>query len=258
MAGEVLNMNELTLNKHRSRLKDLYFKTATKPYTHRCTQYEKIMKQYLLIIILFFIVFNVYSTAQYPDKIYFNGKEYSLYSNPLESYFEKNPEKRPKTLIISSALWRGYVATFEVLNNQLFLKDIEIQVKDTTKKSFDTKWKSVILETFPNQELVKVDWLTGLLVIPQGKLKNYVHLGYGSTYENYTLLEISLGNLEKEKHFRHAEYIEFREEQFKAYKKTEEYKELRQKLKKEGYSNKDVNSFLRSAITEYTSKILID
>ncbi len=35
MAGEVLNMSDLTINKHRYKLKILYFKTATKPYTKR-------------------------------------------------------------------------------------------------------------------------------------------------------------------------------------------------------------------------------
>ena len=38
MADEVLNMSDLTLNKHRCKLKDLCFKTATKPYTNRCMQ----------------------------------------------------------------------------------------------------------------------------------------------------------------------------------------------------------------------------
>ena len=33
MAGEVLNMSILALNKHRCKLTDLCFKTATKPYT---------------------------------------------------------------------------------------------------------------------------------------------------------------------------------------------------------------------------------
>ena len=33
MAGEVLNMRNLTINKHQYELKDLCFKTATKPYT---------------------------------------------------------------------------------------------------------------------------------------------------------------------------------------------------------------------------------
>jgi len=35
MAGEVLIMSDLTLNKHWCKLKDLCFKTATKPYTNR-------------------------------------------------------------------------------------------------------------------------------------------------------------------------------------------------------------------------------
>lgn len=38
MAGEVLNMNILTTNKLRCKLKDSCFKTATKPYTDRCAQ----------------------------------------------------------------------------------------------------------------------------------------------------------------------------------------------------------------------------
>jgi len=41
MAGESLNMSILSINKHRCKLKDLCFKTATKPYTERYGQGEK-------------------------------------------------------------------------------------------------------------------------------------------------------------------------------------------------------------------------
>ena len=41
MAGEVLNMNDLTINKHLCNLKDLCFKTATKPYTYRCVALQR-------------------------------------------------------------------------------------------------------------------------------------------------------------------------------------------------------------------------
>ena len=34
MAAKVLNMLDLTMNKHQCKLKDLYFKTATKPYAN--------------------------------------------------------------------------------------------------------------------------------------------------------------------------------------------------------------------------------
>ena len=74
------------------------------------------------------------ATAQYPDKIIFNGTEYNLDSNPLESYFEINLDKRPKGDLKSTALWRGYRATFEMRDSQLFVKDIQIQYLDTTDK----------------------------------------------------------------------------------------------------------------------------
>ena len=39
MAGEVLNMNNLTINKNQCKLDVLCFKTATKPYTNRYRAY---------------------------------------------------------------------------------------------------------------------------------------------------------------------------------------------------------------------------
>ena len=88
------------------------------------------MRFFITTALIIFFYLTTYATAQYPDKIIFNGKEYSLHSNPLETYFEKNPDKRPKGGVISTALWRGYVATFEVRGSQLFVKDIQIEYWD--------------------------------------------------------------------------------------------------------------------------------
>lgn len=41
MAGEVLNMNILDINKHRCKLNDLCFKNRHKPYTHRYATAKK-------------------------------------------------------------------------------------------------------------------------------------------------------------------------------------------------------------------------
>jgi hypothetical protein len=217
------------------------------------------MKFLIATVLSTFFCLTTYATAQFPDKIIFNGKEYSLHSNPLEAYFEKNPDKRPKGGVMSTALWRGYVATFEVRDSQLFVKDIQIEYWDTTnKKSHDTKWKSVLTEVFGEQKNVKVDWLTGLLVLPYGKLVNYVHMGYGSTYEKYYLLEIDNGNYVKSKQFDYKRYEKFKDKQFEAYKKTDEYKETKAKLKKDGSTDDFIDNFLRSFVTQYTSKILTD
>jgi len=121
---------------------------------------EKIMRTFLTIILTLFLGLKVFATAQYPDKIIYNGKEYNMHSNPVEAYFEKNPDKRPKGGIMSTALWRGYVATFEVKDKQLFLKDIEIEYQDTTsKEGYNFKWRSVINEVFPDLRGIKIYWL---------------------------------------------------------------------------------------------------
>jgi hypothetical protein len=219
----------------------------------------KFMRTLLSVLILLFLGLRVLATAQYPDKIIYNGKEYYLHSNPLEAFFKTNPDKRPKGGIRSTALWRGYVATYEIRNNQLYVKDIEIECIDTSsKESFNYKWKSVFNEVFPNQKEFKVDWLTGLLVMPYGKLLNYVHMGYGSTYKNYILLEIDKGDLKKERQFKHKEYEKFKERQFQAFKQTEEYKNIRAELQEDGRPDEFIDSFLRNYVIEYTSRILTE
>ncbi len=217
------------------------------------------MKTFLTIILTLFLAVKIFATAQYPDKIIYIGKEYDLHSNPLEEYFEKNPDKRPEGGIMSTALWRGYVATFEVKDSQLYLKDIEIQYHDTTsKESYPYKWKSVISEVFPGQKVVKINWLTGLLAIPHGKLVNYVHMGYGSTYKNYILLEFNKGDLKREKRFKYKQYEKFKERQFQAFKQTAEYKKIKSDFQKDGSSDEFIDSFLRDFVTKYTSKILTE
>ena len=143
---------------------------------------------------------GLFATAQYPDKIIYRGKEYSLHSNPMENYFALYPDKRPAGGIHSTACWRGYIATFEIREEQLFLKDIQCEYSKKDKKySYETEWKSVLNEVFPKDSVVKIDWFTGLLVLPFGKIVNYVHMGYASSYENYYVLELENGNFKKEK-----------------------------------------------------------
>lgn len=81
-------------------------------------------------------------------------------------------------------------------------------------------------------------------------------MGYGSTYENYFLLEIDKGNFIKSKQFDYKNYEIFKDKQFLAYKKTEAYKETKATLKKDGSTDEFIDSFLRSFVTEYTSRIL--
>lgn len=214
------------------------------------------MKLLLLFLLALLNTANAMATAQYPDKLIYNGKEYALHTNPLEDYFDKHPDKRPRAGIVSTALWRGYVATFEFTDSQLCVKDILIEVRDSSSKElYKTSWKSVLKEVFPGDERIKTDWVTGILVIPYGKLVNYVHMGYGSTYEKYILLETEKGTLKKEKKFNYKEYEKFKDRQFEAFKKTEEYQKLKADLQQKGSTDEFIDSFLRSYIISYTTKL---
>ena len=221
------------------------------------TEKIKYMKIFNTLILLVIFNLTVFGTAQSPDKLLYNGKEYKLHTNPMESYFEKYPEKRPKSKMWSSALERGYVATFEIIDNQLYLKDIEIQTfKPFKRHRFEYEWKSVKNKVFPNQKLIKIDWVTGLLIIPYGEIVDYVHLEYGSIYEHYIILEIENGSLKKEKQLEYQEFVEFREKQFQIYKETEEYKKSKQELKEmTEWDDEFIDYVLQSYISTYIKNI---
>ncbi|MBN2695586.1 hypothetical protein JXR93_13070 [bacterium] len=211
------------------------------------------------IFSIFFITlsFNIFATAQYPDNLIYNGENYSLHTNPLEGYFKEHPEKKPKGEVVSTALWRGYIATFEIDNNELILKDIVVEISDkSSNKSFNVIRKTVKNDVFSDNKRVLVDWFSGLLVIPYGKMVEYVHMGYASSYENYIILEIDKGVLKKEKKFNIKEFEVFKERQFIEFKKTDEYKKLKEDFKKKGSSDEFIDSFLKINIIIYTTKIL--
>src|SRR5688572_23317569 len=118
------------------------------------------MKSITILALTLLISLSGFATVQKPDIIFYNGREYPLHSYPLEQYFEKYPDKRPtnKGRVMSTGLWRGYIATFEVTDGQVFLKDIQIEVwKDSaTIGDYDIKLVSVMQNVFPGQIKVKV------------------------------------------------------------------------------------------------------
>ena len=63
-------------------------------------------------------------TRQITDKLIFENKEYYLNVELIELFFREFPEKRPEFEVQCTALWRGYVATFEIKNNELLIKEI--------------------------------------------------------------------------------------------------------------------------------------
>ena len=176
-----------------------------------------------------------FATGQAGDILILDGKKYSIFTNPLESWVEKNPNRVPRSNVTSTALWRGYIATFTVKEHGLYLTNIEILNDDPMKSMRDMR--SVMATVFPHQTDVLADWFTGNIIIPEGKEVQYVHMGYASTYEKYIILRVERGVVQRQSNLDTREFVEFREKQFERFKKTEQYRKALEETKKE--SEKD-------------------
>lgn len=124
-------------------------------------------------------------TAQISERLIFEGQQVALLSNPLNDFFALGGIN-PGFESTSTALWRGYVGTWEILNDRLYL----VELRGTLKSGDDATLNSV----FPGfKDRVFAHWFSGRLRIPQGKRLEYVHMGYASTYERDVLLTLQNG-----------------------------------------------------------------
>ena len=177
------------------------------------------MRLNLVFLILLFFSAQSFSTAQAPDILIIDGETIDLQSNPLEVYFKSNPDKKSDEWALSTGLWRGYVAEFKIENSYLIVSDIKVQLK---KEEDHRKWFSVIDQVMPKEERV-VSWYDGLLIAPQGKIVNFIRMGYASEFEKYTIFLLEGGKVIKRRSFSLEEYKVYKKKQFQMYKMTEEY-----------------------------------
>ena len=113
-------------------------------------------------------------------------------------------------------------------------------------------------KVFPKKSSVKADWVTDLLALPTGKEVDNVRLGFLEAYDNYIFLEIDKGNLTREKRFKDSKaYEKYRERLFQAYKKTDEYKKMKEEAMKY-MKESEFETQTKVFITYYISKLLAD
>ncbi len=202
-----------------------------------------------------FTVSSAFATAQFPDKIIHEGEEHMLHTNPLEAYFQAHPRSRPNVRFTSSALWRGYVATFEIVDGMLLLRDVGsdgyVEELDARGGILRTRLRGHLdLDAGP----LVLDCFTGWLIIPHGKLVEYVHMGYGSTYSDYILLRIEEGRLTGRTELDHEGFRQFRTAQYQAFMRTGEYREFAEWLRERGRSDEHI-TYLVSNFENYASRI---
>jgi hypothetical protein len=126
-------------------------------------------------------------TAQIGEKLIYEGRTVSMCSEPLGDFFALGGDC-PEFEFTCTALWRGYVGTWEIVNDRLYLISLSGTLKDGSEATLET--------VFPGYtDRVFAHWYSGTLRIPEGKQLEYVHMGYGSTYERDRFLRLEKGVL---------------------------------------------------------------
>ena len=133
-------------------------------------------------------------TAQKGDIIIIKGKKYHLACEPFEDFTDEITGIKPKFRMQTTACWRGYIATWKIVRNILYLTQIEGELLDNRKVNLET--------LFPDSNgKVIAKWFTGVLYIPMGPLLEYVHMGYQSVYSTLLIIAIQKGNVVGQKSF---------------------------------------------------------
>ena len=129
-------------------------------------------------------------TAQFGERLHYDGQEMSMCTHPLGDYFALggiNPGFGQEWPLDCTALWRGYIGTWEVLGDRLYLVAIHKLVLNGT----NTNFLETVFPGYPDR--VFAHWYSGTLRIPQGNTLKYVHMGYQSTYERDMLIDVERG-----------------------------------------------------------------
>lgn len=124
-------------------------------------------------------------TAQISEQLIFEGETVPLFSNPLDDYFALGGHN-PGFEATSTALWRGYVGTWEIQADRLYLIKLWGHLEGGGEATIESVFPGYAQRVFAH-------WFSGTLRIPQGGQIQYVHAGYSSIFERDVLLTLRHG-----------------------------------------------------------------
>ena len=117
------------------------------------------MKTKLTFFIIILSNVLAFGTAQVPDILYWNNDTLEFYDSSLENYsaITKRLFEDFEIMTISSGCWRKFVAKWTIIDNELYLVNIETCEDDI---SLNNKISEIVGKPFVNGKL-KADWISG-------------------------------------------------------------------------------------------------
>jgi len=150
--------------------------------------------KYISTIILIILTSKSFATGQRGELIIYKGDTLEMLGEPLETFLSKNEPREKYYPFLkdgcSTALWRGYVGLWKIIDNRLVLVDIfgcgdkSISIKDKIFKGQNTE--------------IFAEWFNGDLFVEKGKMIKYNHTAYDRYYENEIVIGLTNGVVNKE------------------------------------------------------------
>ncbi|MFO8236174.1 MAG: hypothetical protein R6U04_12310 [Bacteroidales bacterium] len=176
------------------------------------------MRKLIIKIALFVICSQSFGTAQIPDILIYRGDTLRLFDCPL-GYLQDKSFTHPKNLFggngcFFTACWRNYIATWEIIDDKLYLIRIRNACYGTDQNYVAVTYKSGsdtigteyadLKRLFPDKYQdgrVLADWVNARLTSPKGKMLYYFHDGFRSIFEKELEFTIENGLLTRIQEF---------------------------------------------------------
>lgn len=118
-------------------------------------------------------------TAQIHERMILDGVEMSMaFCPPLPKNHPRivaNDNSEQTSTYQHTACWRGYQGTWEVRDGRFYLVSIAGSLQ--------------LVGTDP----LLAEWFSGTIRLPRGELLQYVHMGFGSVYQEEVHVEVARG-----------------------------------------------------------------
>lgn len=130
------------------------------------------MKRLPLLLLSLAIAARLGATAQAPDILKIGDRTLLVTSNPLEPFLAANPGRLPEAEVMSTGLWRGYIATWSVRDGRLFVDDVRVPTKAYMDSDApeSKQFRSVLKPLFGDDVPHVATWFTGHLIVPTGEM----------------------------------------------------------------------------------------
>lgn len=122
-------------------------------------------------------------TVQALESLIYKGEQTWMTTEPLNQYLVTRESVQFESH--STACWRGYYGSWEIVDDQLFLIGFKAYVH--LVKEVDLNF------LFPGQKKVFADWFSGIIHIPQSRLIETIQMEYSSVFNRELFLTIKNG-----------------------------------------------------------------